>query len=113
MTSREYAQKLRELADYLDARNEFETGTKPYMFVHASTKREFLDAVLALKPGTKEVTTGSYPQIKFRPTIKPEGVEIILDAPRDVACVKVQDEVWECEPLLRPEDEAAVDQTSE
>lgn len=97
MTSHEYANRVKEIADFLLSRPEFDTGGSPHFFLSFYDKDKFLLAVKALGTGTKEFTTGSWPEVVFKPT---GAEEIKVSVPRDKVCRKVQDAVWECEPLL-------------
>jgi hypothetical protein len=97
MTSHEYAQRLQQLGDFLLSRPEFDAGGSPHIFLSFYNKDKFLPAVKALGAGTKEFTTGSWPEVVFKPT---GADEIKVSVPRDKVCHKVQDAVWECEPLL-------------
>jgi len=103
MKSHDYAQRLKEIGEFLLTRPEFETNTAPMLFFHMYKKEHLLAAVRSLGSGTKELTNGSYAEIKFKPTAAPE---IIVSAARDTVCVKVQEAKWECEPLLSQAEEA-------
>jgi len=109
MNSREYANKLRELADWLDGRPEFKTDSEPIFYMRYFDKKEFLAAVVALKPGTKKYTEGSYPEVEFIPDSAPKNAYVKIAAPRHVACRKVQEAKWECEPLLSPSEDAEIE----
>ena len=41
-------------------------------------------------------------------TVEDHGAKITMAIPRDKVCRKVQEAKWECEPLLTPEEEAAL-----
>ena len=95
MQSHAYAAKLKELAEFLLSKPEFETGSQPYFFSNHYNKEGFVSAVKALGAGTKEFT-GT--EIRFRPTESP--VSGWVSAPRDKVCTLVKAAVWDCEPLL-------------
>lgn len=103
MTSYAYAQRLREIADFLLSRPEFEVVNGPYMFQMYYDKDKFMAAALSLGSGKKEFTEGAWPEVKFHPNDYPE---IMLSIPRDKVCRKVQDVVWDCEPFLSQAEEA-------
>ena len=97
MKSHEYAKRLQEIGEFLLSRPEFDTDGSPHVFFHLYSKDKFLPAVKALGAGTKEFTEGTFPEVIFRPT---GADEIQVSIPRDKVCRKVQDAVWECEPIL-------------
>lgn len=107
MTSRDYATKLRELADWLDQRQEFPMGDgeRPFVALNYFDRESFTAAVRATKPGTKEITNGGYPQVKFRPSLPDSDTYFVISIARDKVCRKVQDVKWECEPILSELDE--------
>lgn len=108
MNTRKYAEKLRELAAWLDSRPEFATDSEPMFYMRYHAKPQFMAAVAALKPGIKKYTDGGYPEVEFHPTSAPSDCYIKIVAPRDIACRKIQEEKWECEPLLSPKEEASI-----
>jgi hypothetical protein len=102
MKSHEYAQRLRELGEFLLTKPEFETESDLMIFEYFYTKDKFLAAARAIGSGSKE-----YTESDFR--FKPAGFnELTLYISRDKVCRKVQEEKWECEPILSPEEEATV-----
>lgn len=102
MTSFEYAARLRDLANWLETRPEFETETKVYMFLHYYDKEAFVAAVRAVGGGTKEFTEYD---IQYTPkTGLDDGIFVRVDAPRNKVCRLVQEAVWDCEALLEPEE---------
>ena len=108
-SSRSYASQLRLLADWLDAREEFPVNGNASIFLHYYEKDSFLSAVRATKPGAKEITASSaYAEIKFFPANPPNGLMVQLSAPRDSVCTKIQEAVWDCEPLLSPTEVAGL-----
>ena len=108
MTSYEYAAKLANLAEFLNDRPEFELPGYTTEFhehlTYFNDKERFLKAVHALGSGTKAIVDDN---VNFRPSVD-EGIVFQLSINRDRVCRKVQDAVWECEPLLSTEEEAQV-----
>ena len=102
MKSHEYANRLNALAEFLLSKPEFEFDSEPMLFQHYYDKEPFLDAVRALGAGSKEY---SETELIFRPS---EHNELRIYINRDKVCRKVQQEKWECEPLLSPDEEAQV-----
>lgn len=103
MNSHEYANKLKVVADALLSKPEFETPSKPTIRLYFwSNKTEFLGAVKALGAGNKEYTTHD---LDFTPVCA-EGLSLTVS--RSAVCRKVQEEKWECEPLLSEMEEAQV-----
>ena len=105
MTSREYAQALKEMADYLDSKDEFQIGVYsiPFLLVNYGTKETFLAAVRALKPGTKEITEAKYgsdSEVRFTPVLPSHDFRIRVDVPRDQVCRLIAPAKWDCEPFL-------------
>lgn len=99
MRSHEYAQKLHEIATFLESKPEFETGATPRLsFYFWFDKENFLAAVRALGSG-KKVFSGS----DFRYEVSAAPISAVIS--RDKVCRKVRDEEWECEPLLSPQEE--------
>lgn len=99
MRSHEYAQKLHEIAEFLESRTEFETNTKPReSFYFWFNKEDFLAAVKSLGSG-KKVFSGS----DLRYEVSGAPISVVIS--RDKVCRKVRDEEWECEPLLSPQEE--------
>lgn len=114
-TSRDYATKLRVLADWLDQRTEFQMGDSERLFVALNyyDRESFTAAVKATKPGTKEVTNGSYPEVKFRPSLPDSDTYFVISIARDKVCRKVQEAKWECEPILSELDEQELAEASQ
>lgn len=107
MKSHEYANKLREAAEFLLSKGDVELDYGPHMYVSMSGRKEdFLAAVKAFGPGEKKYDPdgNAYPYVYFTPT----GQFFTLSINRDSVCRKVQDVKWECEPLLSAEEEAQV-----
>lgn len=105
MNSHEYAKQLRVLADFLDSKPEFETKCKLYAFFSYYEKDDFLAAVKAVGSGKKEFTDN---EIQFLPVINDNFIHLRLTAPRSAVCRLVQEAKYECDPLLSPEEEAAL-----
>lgn len=112
-SSREYANKLRELADWLDKRPEFpmNDGERPFVHLNYYDREGFTAAVRATKPGKKELTNGSYPEVKFRPSL-PNDTYLEIAIARDKVCRKVQEVKWECEPILSELDDQELAEAS-
>jgi hypothetical protein len=106
LTSRDYANRLRQLADWFDQRPEFPLPVdegKMYDFFHYGNDKDgFLAAVRSLGSGAKEFSNDD---VKFLPKIG-EAFHFVLDAARSTVCRKVQEEKWECDPLFSQEEEA-------
>jgi len=103
MTSHEFAVEIQEAADYLLSRPEFDVATRRttlYLGWYYDEKEKFLAAVKALGPGKKKYTSSD---VEYH--VK-QGADIQISVNRSTVCRKVQEEMWECEPLLSPEEEA-------
>lgn len=109
MTSHEYARRLQEVSQTLLSRPDFDTKSNgPHFFLSYWEKEEFLAAVKALGTGTKEFTTGSYPEVVFKPKDMPE---VHVSIARDKVCRIVTPAIpaeYDCEPFLSPEEEASI-----
>jgi hypothetical protein len=70
-----------------------------------SDKDGFIAAVRAVGGGTKSVSSDDY---KITVATGEQAAQLDLVANRDSVCRKVQDEVWECEPLLSKEEESSM-----
>ena len=102
MQSHELAQELHKQADYLLGRPEFPIAGSATKFLCYWDKVSFLAAVRALEPCTKEykgddldITITNCPSIK-------------LSIPRNNVCKLVTPAVYDCEPLLSPEEEQSL-----
>jgi hypothetical protein len=107
LSSHEYADRLSRLANFLRSRPAFDTGRyqfNDFLWFYGD-KEKFLTAVRALGAGDKEVVGTD---LRFRPRHGIENVDFYVEVNRDQVCRKVQDEKWECEPLLSPEEEASL-----
>lgn len=101
-SSHEYARKLQRIADALLFAPEVDLNcTMPVGAWFWSDKKKFLAAVRALGPGEKRYDNSDLEYVL-------EGTEFKLKIHRDAVCRKVQDEKWECKPLLSPQEEAQV-----
>jgi hypothetical protein len=114
MTSRDYAVALREAADALDARPEFElpryvgSNFRIENFYYYEDKDRFLAAMRALGAGTK-TQDDNYGSPVLRFTI-PNG-RLSLSVSRDRVCRLVkpaQPAEYDCQPLLSPEESEQV-----
>lgn len=103
MTSHEYAKRLHEIADFLLSRPECGLSLGNIrLYNYFCVKDKFLAAVKSLGSGTK---TYDSTDLHFSPVGAPE---MILAVSRHKVCRKVQEEKWECESLLSPDEEAQV-----
>lgn len=110
MTSHEYAGKLKELADFLLSKPDFETKQSDkfayIQFYYWTDKAEFLSAVKALGSGTKE---WKEEEIIFSPL----GTDMLrLQISRSAVCRLVQEAKYECEPLLSDDEVASLERAS-
>lgn len=108
MDSHQYADRMIALAEWLKSRPVFETGWSEFTerFYFWSNKDNFLAAVKAVGAGTKEFKED---EIIFQP-VTPEGTALRIKATRSTVCRKVQEEKWECDPLLSPDEEKQLQQ---
>lgn len=104
MNSHEYAKKVKEAADYLLSRPEFETAGDAWLYLGSfwGDKEGFLGAVRGIGAGKKDYS-GS--DLKYTVT---KGARMYFEVNRDSVCTLVTPAVYECEPLLSPEEEAEV-----
>lgn len=109
MTTRNYAERLRRLADFLDSRPEVEIAQQNLtVWLNFYEKEKFVAAVKAMGSGTKKIGESEWSSVEFYPAGAPEGVKFSLEITRNKICRKVQEEKWECEPFLSPEEEAEI-----
>lgn len=106
MNSHEYANKLKELGDFLLAKPEFETPwseSNAYIGLYYwGGKDGFLSAVKALGTGTKEWGKDDLRYI-------PAGTDMLrLNISRASVCRLVKEAEYECEPLLSQAEEAEI-----
>ena len=107
-TSHDYARRLQEQATFLLSRPEFETDSTPHgFFWFCSDKEKFLAAVKAVGAGKKKFTDD---EVRFSPVDYPD---ITIYANRNSVCKKVQEAVWECEPLLSAAEEQQIEEVSD
>ena len=109
MTSHEYARKLKVTAEFLLSRPEFnlpsyKDSANSYLGSYYQEKDAFLSAVKALGAVNKSFT-GT--ELKISCSVIGGG-DIYFDIARSVVCRKVQEEKWECQSLLTPEEEATI-----
>lgn len=104
MNSHEYASAMRKLADLLESRPQFTVPGSATKFFCFYNKEHFLAAVKALKPGIKEYKNGD---LGFNVTHS--DVDIVLSIPRERVCTLVTPAVYDCEPLLTPEEDASLE----
>jgi hypothetical protein len=106
MQSHEYARNLQRAAEFLLSKPEFDIPNRPILWAsYWSNKESFLAAVRALGNGKKQYKDSS---LHFTVPIIGD-VTFDLEISRSAVCRKVQEEKWECEPLLSDEEEAIVD----
>ena len=102
MTSHEYAEERRKQAEFLLSKPVFKIpGSSAKLFIYFHGKQEFVEAVKALGPGKKEYDNHDLDFI-------PDGTEIVLSINRNTVCTLVSPAVYDCEPLLSPEEDAAL-----
>lgn len=97
MTSHEWAIELNKTANLLLSKPEVEMETNPYVFAWFYDKERFLSAVRAFGQGKKQFTEHDF---KF----SVDGTVLTMTIARSKVCRKVQEEKWECEPLLSEEE---------
>ncbi len=108
MNSHEYANKLKQLADFLLNKPEFTTDFDAkfsYLrMYYYGRKGEFLAAVKALGSGKKEWSKDELRYI-------PDATDMLrLTVNRTAVCRLVKEAEYECEPLLSQAEEAAIGQ---
>ena len=104
MKSHDLATQLRQTADYLLSHPDFELAYEPSLYLgnYYSDKDKFIAAVRALGSGKK---TWDREEMQFEVNAP---LTLYVRVLRATICRKVQDEKWECEPLLTSEDEASI-----
>ncbi len=103
MNSHLYANKMKEIADFLLSRPEFETAHACTIYQwYWSKKDDFLGAVKALGAGKKEWKTDD---LYFVPEGCPEITTVVQ---RSAICRLVRPAEYDCEPLLSQEEEASI-----
>lgn len=105
MKSHEYAKQVIQAAEFIMSRPEFEAkcSSATLYLGWFWDKAPFLAAARALGTGKKE-----YSGTDLSYTVEDHGAKITMSIHRDKVCRKVQEIKWECEPLLTPEEEAAL-----
>ena len=105
MTSHEYADSLVHLAAALRSRPEFTVSDhmRTQWLSYFADKEGFLAAARALGSGRKDVDKDYF---SFYPACTDGCLRVYIN--REAVCRKVQDEKWECEPLLSEDEVAAV-----
>lgn len=101
MNSHEYAEKLKQVADFLLSRPNFEADSGPTLYMYfGGDKARFLRAAKAVGSVKKAYSQHDF---EVRPVAHPE---LVIYASRDAVCRKVQEEKWECESLLSEAEQA-------
>lgn len=108
MRSHQFAERLKATAEFLLSRPEVELGWReeyePTIYIsYMNEKESFLQAARAFGSGRK-----SYDQWDMRFTPK-NAPQLQLSISRSAVCRKVQEEKWECEPLLSDEEAASIE----
>lgn len=101
MKSHEYAKQLKASVDRMLASPEVELDNTPHVFLFFYEKEQFLAAARAFGAGKKE-----YTENEFKYT--PNGTRIIMSIARTKICRKIQEEKWECEPILSEQEITAL-----
>ena len=105
MKSHEYAEGMKQAAEFLLSRPEFETRLDPWMYLgYYYSKEKFLDAVRALGSGHKE-----YKDDMLTFENKACGASIQASIRRSEVCRLVKAAEYECIPLLSIEEEASLE----
>jgi hypothetical protein len=108
-TTHDWAKQLQDTANYLLNRPAVELGDTELIttlpFYGEEQKKIFLDLVRGTLPGEKRYNTYSV-------LFLPRGVNLKLQINRDAVCRRVQEIKYECEPLLSPEEDAQMEDTS-
>lgn len=107
MKTRDTAVQLRALADFLDARPEFETEGHVFVFTQYSTinfydRDKFITAVKSLGSSKKSYTEGEYSKLM----VTADAFPIKLSIARDAVCKKIVK--FECEPLFSEDEVEAL-----
>jgi len=105
MKSHEYAEGMKQAAEFLLSRPEFETQLDPWMYLgYYYSKEKFLDTVKALGSGHKEYQNDD---LKFEN--REHGAKIQASIRRSEVCRLVKAAEYECVPLLSIEEEASLE----
>jgi len=99
--SRDLADRLRQVADFLDLRDVFKTENGGYLSsydgkfgISFDSKEHFVAAVKAVGDAEKHYTDGDYPKLE----VTADSFPIKLSISRDKVCRKVVK--FECDPLF-------------
>jgi hypothetical protein len=97
-TSHDLASRLIEMANLFIKRPSFPLeGMPDKVSLEFSSKETFTEAVKALGTGEKKYSSYYFDFL-------PYGTDLLqIRTQRNNVCVKIQDEKWECEPLLAAE----------
>lgn len=110
MKSHEYAKRLHEIAEFLESRPEFETPMGVRLYQYTGSKSVFMAAARSMGSLKKEyIESCGSEEIRVSPAGFPE---LILEAPRSVACRIVkpaQPAVYDCEPFLSQAEESEIE----
>lgn len=101
MKSHEYAKQIKATAERMLASPEVELDTGPYLFINFYDKERFMSAVRAFGSGDKK-----YSECDFR--YSPHGTCMTMTIARNKVCRKIQEEKWECEPILSEQEVEAL-----
>ena len=108
-TSKEMAQRLRNIAEFLEDHDSFPTNNGGYLSCYDGKfsisfdgKEEFIKAVKSVGNAQKHYTEGEYSKLVVSANFAP----IELTISRDRVCKKVVR--FECEALFSPEEESAL-----
>jgi hypothetical protein len=107
MNSHKYAEELKAVAAFLLSKPDVPVGYSedhvPSIYLsYSSDKERFLEAARAFGSGQK-----SYDEWNLNFT--PKGCLLLkMMVSRSAVCRKVQEEKWECEPLLSDEEESSI-----
>jgi hypothetical protein len=122
ITAHEVAQELRMLADTLDREPDAEIGLVEvdfnckYRYTEANNKKAFL-ALAHLLPRPLQKGVQSYDSTALELKYKSEAMIVTTEIKRSVVCKLIEPEkvisaVYECEPLLSVDEEAALPVTA-
>ena len=108
-SSREMAQRLRNVAEFLEDHDNFKLESGAYLSgydgkfsIHFDSKEAFVNAVKAVGEGVKEYTSEPYSKLNYSAAWAP----IELSIPRDKVCRKIVK--FECDPLFTAEEVEAL-----
>lgn len=107
-TSRELADRFRQLADALDRRETYNidggatVSTDGKLYLHFYDKAQFVIAVKGLGSAEKRYTSEPYSELQ----VSSKWAPIVLYISRDKVCTKKV--TYDCEPLFSPEEVSAL-----